>query len=128
VAAYRAALLDRFANPRMHHSLGQIAEDGSQKLPVRILPTVRQERAASRLPPAATRILAAWVCHLRGAGAPVHDARADELVPLAKGPLPEAVPRVLAALDPAAGGDGEVVKAVTAQARQFEQQEQQQGS
>ena len=127
VAAYRAALLDRFANPRMHHNLAQIAADGSQKLPVRILPTMRQERAAGRLPPAATRILAAWVCHLRGAGAPVHDARADELGPLAKGPLPEAVPRVLAALDPAAGGDDEVVKAVTAQARQFEQQEQRQG-
>jgi fructuronate reductase len=127
VAAYRAALLDRFANPRMHHNLAQVAADGSQKLPVRILPTVRRERAAGRLPPAATRILAAWVCHLRGAGAPVRDARADELVPLAKRPLPEAVPRVLAALDPAAAGDDEVVKAVTAQARQFEQ-EQRQGS
>ena len=66
VAAYRAALLDRFANPRMHHRLGQIAADGSQKLPVRVLPTLRQERAAGRLPPAATRVLAAWVCHLRG--------------------------------------------------------------
>ena len=57
-----------------------------------------------------------------GAGVPVRDARADELAPLAKGPLPEAVPRILAALDPAAGGDDDVVTAVTAQARQFEQQ------
>ncbi|HWD46811.1 MAG TPA: mannitol dehydrogenase family protein [Actinomycetota bacterium] len=123
VAAYRAALLDRFANPRMRHRLGQIADDGSQKLPVRVLPTLRQERAAGRLPPAATRILAAWACHLRGAGVPVRDARADELTPLAKGPLPEAVPRVLAALDPAVGGDDDVVQAVVAQARQLEQRE-----
>jgi fructuronate reductase len=123
VAAYRAALLDRFANPRMRHRLGQIADDGSQKLPVRVLPTLRQERAAGRLPPAATRILAAWACHLRGAGVPVRDARADELSPLAKGPLPEAVPRVLAALDPAVGGDDDVVQAVVAQARQLEQRE-----
>jgi fructuronate reductase len=107
----------------MHHRLGQIADDGSQKLPVRVLPALRQERAAGRLPPAATRILAAWVGHLRGAGVPVRDARADELVPLAEGPLPEAVPWVLAALDPAAGGDDDVVKAVVAQAQQFERGE-----
>ena len=31
-------------------------------------------------PRAPTRVLAAWVCHLRGAGAPVADARADEVV------------------------------------------------
>jgi fructuronate reductase len=120
VGAYRAALLDRFANPRMHHRLGQIADDGSQKLPIRVLPTLRQERAAGRLPPAATRILAAWVCHLRGSGVPVRDARADELAPLAKGPVPEAVRKVLAALDPAVGDDDDAVKAVTAQVRQFE--------
>ena len=38
VAAYREALLERFANPRMRHRLDQIAADGSQKLPIRILP------------------------------------------------------------------------------------------
>ena len=38
VAAYRAALLERFANPRIRHLLAQIASDGSLKLPVRILP------------------------------------------------------------------------------------------
>jgi fructuronate reductase len=113
VAAYRAALLDRFANPRMHHRLGQIAADGSQKLPVRILPTLRLERAAGRLPQGAVRALAAWICHLRGVGIPVIDARADEVIPLAAGPLREAVPRVLAALDPALADDRELVAAVT---------------
>ena len=38
VAAYREALLERFANPRIRHLLAQIAADGSQKIPVRILP------------------------------------------------------------------------------------------
>ena len=50
VAAYRDALLERFANPRMHHRLDQIAADGSQKLPIRILPVLRAERAAGRMP------------------------------------------------------------------------------
>jgi fructuronate reductase len=121
VAAYRAALLDRFANPRMHHRLDQIAADGSQKLPVRILPTLRRERAAGRLPEGAARALAAWVCHLRGVGAPVTDARADQVVPLADGPLPAAVPRVLAVLDPALADDDELVAAVLAHAEQLGQ-------
>ena len=115
LGAYRAALLRRFANPRMHHRLDQIAADGSQKLPVRILPTLRLERAAGgRLPQGAVRALAAWIGHLRGAGVPVVDAHADQVVPLATGRLPEAVPRVLAALDPALADDHELVAAVLA--------------
>jgi fructuronate reductase len=121
VAAYRAALLDRFANPRMHHRLEQIAADGSQKLPIRILPTLRRERSAGRLPQGAARVLAAWLCHLRGIGAPVTDARADQVVPLAAGPLPEAVPRVLATLDPPLADDSELVAAVLTHAEDLTQ-------
>ena len=116
LAAYRAALLERFANPRMRHALTQIATDGSQKLPVRILPVLRLERAAGRLPDAAVTVLATWVLHLRGAGAPVKDVRAAELVDAAGGPLHAAVPRVLAALDPALADDTELVAAVRASA------------
>src|SRR5690606_10012279 len=83
VTAYRRALLERFANPRMRHRLDQISADGSQKLPVRILPILRRQRSAGRLPQGALHVLGAWMCHLRGAGAPVDDVRADELVPLA---------------------------------------------
>ena len=50
LAAYRAALLDRFANARIRHLLAQIAADGSQKLPIRVLPVLRGERAAGRMP------------------------------------------------------------------------------
>ena len=119
VAAYRAALLERFGNTRMHDRLDRIAADGSQKLPIRILPVLRAERAAGRLPAAATRVLAAWICHLRGLGAPVSDARADEVVPLAAGPLAAAVPRVLGWLDPALGADADVVAIVVDQSKKF---------
>jgi fructuronate reductase len=119
---YRTALLDRFANPRMRHLLGQIAADGSQKLPVRILPTLRAERAAGRTPEGAIMALAAWVCHLRGLGTPVDDVRAAELVPLATGPLPIAVRRVLAELDPELSTDDTVVEAVRTAAEELERQ------
>lgn len=120
IAAYRGALTERFANPRMQHRLDQIAFDGSQKLPIRTLPTLRREVAAGRVPSGATRPLAAWVAHLRGHGAAVTDARADVFVPLAVGPLAEAVPRVLHALDADLAANGSVVDAVLDQAREFE--------
>ena len=122
VAAYRAALLARFANARMHDRLDRIAADGSQKLPIRILPVLRAERAAGLVPAGATRVLAAWVCHLRGLGAPIRDTRAAEVVPLAAGPLGAAVPRVLGALDPALGADADVAAMVVDQSEQFVQQ------
>ncbi len=120
-AAYRAALTERFANPRMRHRLDQIAWDGSQKLPIRVLPILRRERAAGRLPRGVTRPVAAWVCHLRGSGATVTDARGAEFVQLASGPLPEAVCLVLKALDPDLSADDDLVAAVLAQARELVQ-------
>jgi fructuronate reductase len=96
IVAYRGALLERYANPRIRHLLRQIAADGSQKVPIRILPTVRADLAQRRVPTGAARVLAAWVCHLRGHGAPVADVAADEFTALAAGDLDDAVRRVLA--------------------------------
>ena len=45
---------------------------------------VRLERAEGRLPVGALRVVAAWINHLRGAGAPVKDAAADQVVALAR--------------------------------------------
>jgi fructuronate reductase len=112
--AYCRALLERFANPRIGYALAQIAGDGSQKLPVRLLPVLRAERAAGRLPEVAVTVLAAWLLHLRGQGAPVRDVRADELREIAGRPLANAVPAVLAALDPELADDAELVSAVRA--------------
>ena len=119
LAAYRAALLQRFSNVRMRDRLDRIAADGSQKLPIRFLPVLHAERAAGRVPAGATRVLAAWICHLRGAGAPVSDARAEEVVPLAAGPLDAAVPRVLGWLEPPLGADTDVVAMVVEQSKEF---------
>ncbi len=116
-ASYQRALLARFGNSRINDRLARIAADGSQKLPVRILPVLRAERAARRLPAAATLVLAAWICHLRGLGAPVSDVVASELLPLAAGPLPAAVPRLLAWLDPEIGADPDLVAIVVEQSR-----------
>ena len=103
----------------MHDRLDRIAADGSQKLPIRILPVLRAERAGRRVPLGATRVVAAWVCHLRGLGAPVSDVRADDVVPLAEGPLRVGVPRVLGRLDPQLGADADVVAAVVDQSEQL---------
>lgn len=112
VRGYVSALLDRWSNPRMRHLLSQIAADGSAKLPVRILPTLRAERALGRLPHGAARVLASWVCHLRGMGAPVTDPRAEEAREAAGEPVPEAAARVLALLEPSLAHDAELVDAV----------------
>jgi fructuronate reductase len=95
---YRAALLERFANPGIRHLLAQIAMDGSQKIPARILPVLRAERAAGRMPAGSTRVLAAWVRHV-AAPAPV-----DEL----------AVERVLGEVAPDLLTDRELVSALVA--------------
>lgn len=60
-AAYRAALIERFSNPALNHSLVQIAMDGSQKLPQRLLHTLRDCRAAGRETPAVETAIAAWM-------------------------------------------------------------------
>jgi fructuronate reductase len=120
VVAYQSALLERFGNPSIRHQLAQIAADGSQKLPMRVLPVLAVERRQGLVPPGATRMLAGWVLHLRGAGVPVTDARRDEVVACAAGPLRDAVRRVVAFLDPALGSDDDLCAAVLAQATELE--------
>ncbi|WP_138445441.1 mannitol dehydrogenase family protein [Sinomonas susongensis] len=61
VPAYRAALLERFANPRIAHYLAQIAQDGSVKLRLRGVPVLRAERADGRSGLGAARMIAAWI-------------------------------------------------------------------
>lgn len=112
IRSYLDALLERWSNPRMRHLLSQIAEDGSAKLPVRILPTLRAERELGRLPRGAARVLAAWVCHLRGMGTPVTDARSEQAREAARGPVPEVVARVLALLDTSLTHDAALIDTV----------------
>ncbi|MEP6629888.1 MAG: mannitol dehydrogenase family protein [Lapillicoccus sp.] len=117
--AYRQALVDRFENPRMRHLLAQIAADGSQKIPIRVLPALRAARADGELPSGATRVIAAWVAHLRGHGAPVNDVQSDTVVPLAAGDVNDAVAAVLGWLGV---DDAEVAALVERQVTELESQ------
>ena len=66
LARYRTDLLARYANPALAHRTQQIAMDGSQKLPQRLLGTVR-DRLARGLPvPRMALGVAAWMHYLRG--------------------------------------------------------------
>ncbi len=117
IAAYREALLTRFTNPRMRDQLVRIAADGSQKLVVRTLPTIRAERAAGRIPIGCATTVAAWVLHLRGMGAPVKDPGARSAQQAAQSAeLSVAVPAVLETLEPGLGSDEDFVRAVLSQA------------
>ncbi|MGW5362170.1 mannitol dehydrogenase family protein [Actinopolymorpha pittospori] len=119
IAKYRADLVERFANPRIRHALAQIAMDGSQKLPIRILPVLGRERANGVLPEGGVRALAGWLAHLRK-GSDVRDPRAAELTDLAAGSVPTAVRQVLALLEPALADDADLVTAVGATLRELE--------
>lgn len=59
--AYRDLVLERFANPLLAHRCLQVASDGSQKLPQRILATVRLRLAAGAEPRCGMLVVAAWI-------------------------------------------------------------------
>lgn len=61
VAAYIAQLMERFANPGLRHRIVQIAMDGSQKLPPRLLATIRDRLAAGSQPRLSLLAVAAWM-------------------------------------------------------------------
>lgn len=79
VAAYREALLERFENPRIRHSLGQIAGDGSTKLRMRAVPVLKAERSAGRSSEAAARMIAAWTVYVDGRDE-LSDSRAEQVL------------------------------------------------
>lgn len=64
---YIEAVLRRFRNPTIRHLLSQIAWDGSQKLPFRILPTIAENLAAGRSTARLCVPLAAWFHFIRRA-------------------------------------------------------------
>lgn len=92
---YTAALVERFANRSIRHLLAQIAADGTQKIPVRIVPALQAAQAAGEPVDGALRAVAAWVLHARGAGAPLTDTAADDARTLVEGDLATAMSRVL---------------------------------
>lgn len=81
--AYRDSVLERFANPNLAHTTAQVAMDGSQKLPNRLLGTVSDRLAAGVVPEGLALVLAAWITYVAASlrdGAPVlDDPAADRL-------------------------------------------------
>ncbi len=66
LAAYVDALFLRYANPGIRHRTWQIAMDGSQKLPQRILGTLRENLAAGRATPGLNLAVAGWMRYVGG--------------------------------------------------------------
>lgn len=115
--AYREALITRFDNPKMKDQLARIAMDGTQKLPIRIVPHVKAFAERGEVATGATRAIAGWVLHLRGVGAPVDDAASGELVAkVADVSLADAVAIVLGFLGIE---DAKVAETVVAQAEEI---------
>jgi fructuronate reductase len=65
LAAYRQSILQRFENPAIRHQLAQIAGDGSQKLPIRILGTIDDAIRARRPLARLALPIAAWMHFIR---------------------------------------------------------------
>ena len=66
LAAYRDALIARFNNPSLRHRTWQIAMDGSQKLPQRLLATIRDRMRAGASYDRLVLGVAAWMSYARG--------------------------------------------------------------
>jgi fructuronate reductase len=64
LSAYGASVLERFANPALKHRTRQVAMDGSVKLPVRMLGTVRDRLAAGAEPRTISLAVAAWMVYV----------------------------------------------------------------
>jgi fructuronate reductase len=82
--AYCRSLMARYRDRSLRHRTWQIAMDGSQKLPQRILGTIRDTLAAGREVPGLCLVVAAWMRYVGGvdeAGRPidVRDPLADRL-------------------------------------------------
>jgi len=61
VAAYWRSVVARFENPMIDHRLAQIAEDGSLKLPQRLLPMLTGNARAGRDIACMARVVRAWL-------------------------------------------------------------------
>jgi fructuronate reductase len=84
VVEYGEATLDRFANPAIAHRTFQVAMDGSQKLPQRVLHTATDRRAAGAEPRWAALAVAGWMRFVGGLAddgreLPLDDPLAEEL-------------------------------------------------
>jgi len=115
--SYARQTLQRFRNPAIHHQLSQIAWDGSQKLPYRLLDTALDAINAGRPHDRMAIPVAAWVLFLERqsrAKSEIVDPLSELLAGLATGPDPvRAILDVRRIFPPALGPDSHFGQAVT---------------
>ena len=70
IGAYSAQVLTRFRNPALPHRTQQIAMDGSQKVPQRLLATVRDRLGAGGSIEHLALAIASWICYASGTDGP----------------------------------------------------------
>jgi fructuronate reductase len=93
LAEYCRTVLQRFANPALGHRTAQVAMDGSVKLPMRLLGTLRDRLRVGATPRWAALTLAAWMAYVAvgedaaGRPLPLDDPLADRLRAAASGPV-----------------------------------------
>ena len=97
--AYITALLERFRNPALRHRTWQIAMDGSQKLPQRLLGTVRDRLKHNQPIDRLAFSIAAWMRYVGGVDEndepiDVRDPLADQLKPHASAEIANPQERV----------------------------------
>lgn len=119
VEGFCAALEIRFRNARNVHQLLQIALDGSQKLPIRILPVLAVQRRNGGLPRSAVEVLAAWVHFVRN-DVRAEDVNIDRLRRISNAGPEEAVRGLLSLLDTALTDDAVLITAVTRRLNELE--------
>jgi fructuronate reductase len=100
---YCANVLERFANPALGHTTAKVGSDGSQKIGLRLLTTIRANLDAGREPRWAALAVAAWMHHV--ASTPVHELN-DPLAAELHAALP--AERTAAAAVPALLGFGSI--------------------
>ncbi len=113
LVAYSASLLQRFSNPALHHRTWQIAMDGSQKLPQRLLAAM-QDRLRLGLPIDTHALaVAGWMRYVTatdeaGRAIDVRDPIAAKLKAIAEeaGPVAERLAPALLAVSSIFGGLG----------------------
>lgn len=89
--AYAGEILDRFRNPAIGHLLSQIAWDGSQKLPYRLVDTIADARAAGRPVERLATAVAGWMLFVERrarAGVEIVDPLAAKLAEIGLGEDP----------------------------------------
>jgi fructuronate reductase len=96
---YAKEALARFANRALAYTVAKVAGDGSQKLPIRLMPTIRARLADGTAAPLCSLLLAAWVACMIGPRSSTFAVDDAALVSLNRQPEDDIDARAAALLD-----------------------------